>query len=237
MRKTCNNTRMHPCIMCLPILYPVQSFFTLVIKLFTIDLIKCSVLLKSTFYLLYVFHKFTFSFACTYYLLNTLKGSPDHSVYEVLQVFLLFYMYQEIPLTLRPFKVHYSKLIFAKPVFNTIPCDFTELQIVKLILFSIMTKSGVIDLPKHLQCLVDRTLRLFRELTILATLKQLYRKEFLTQMFSCDFCEVFRKTNFIKQLYIIKSIFTSLFRLENYINYITWLKSTWRKICFYPIYC
>ena len=71
-------------------LYLIYSFFTLLVTIFPIAFIKCSVHLYSTFYLLYFFHKFTFGFTYTYYLLTTLKNSSDHSVVEALQVFLLF---------------------------------------------------------------------------------------------------------------------------------------------------
>ena len=54
-------------------LFPLHLFPTLSVTLFTIALIKCSACQYSTFYILF-FHKVTFSFSCTYYLLNTLTS-------------------------------------------------------------------------------------------------------------------------------------------------------------------
>ena len=50
-------------------LFPLHLFPTLSVTLFTIALIKCSACQYSTFCILF-FHKVTFSFSCTYYLLN-----------------------------------------------------------------------------------------------------------------------------------------------------------------------
>ena len=56
----------------LPHLFSIQSFSTLLITLFAVALIKFSVCLCSTFYLLF-FHKVMFSFLCPSSLLNTVK--------------------------------------------------------------------------------------------------------------------------------------------------------------------
>ena len=71
-------------------LFMIHSFLTVLITLFTIAFIRCSVLLYSTFYLLFFFPIFIFSFSCTCYLLNTVKAS----VYEALRS-LSFYMKTE----------------------------------------------------------------------------------------------------------------------------------------------
>ena len=53
---------------------PMHTMFTNVLN-------KCSACLHSIFYLLFFFHKVTFDFSFTCYLLNTLKYSSKHSVY------------------------------------------------------------------------------------------------------------------------------------------------------------
>ena len=49
----------------LPHLFLIHSFSALLITLFTVALIKRSICLYSTFYLLLFFHKVMFSFSCT----------------------------------------------------------------------------------------------------------------------------------------------------------------------------
>ena len=69
----------------------IHYFSTLLIRLFTIAFIKCSVhtyIFK--FYLLFFFYITTFVFLCACYLLNTLKHSSTHSTYKALKVFYLF---------------------------------------------------------------------------------------------------------------------------------------------------
>ena len=76
------------CVVCFPICSWIHSVSILLITLFSVAFIKCSVRVYSTFYLLFCFHKVIFSFSCTCHLLNTLKRISNHSVYEVLHVFL-----------------------------------------------------------------------------------------------------------------------------------------------------
>ena len=66
----------HVWLCCTPeILYDLlsQLFLIHLISTRLIFLIKSSVLLYSTFYLLFFFHKVTFSYSCSYYLLATLR--------------------------------------------------------------------------------------------------------------------------------------------------------------------
>lgn len=56
----------------LPPLFLIHSFSTLLIAIFTIAIIKCSVHLYSTFHVLFFFNIITFVFLRTCYLLNTL---------------------------------------------------------------------------------------------------------------------------------------------------------------------
>ena len=56
-------------------LFLVHSIHTLLFTFFTIALIKSSLSLYSTFHSFFFFHKITFSFSCTCYLLNTIKHS------------------------------------------------------------------------------------------------------------------------------------------------------------------
>ena len=77
-----------------------------------------------------------------------------------------------------------------------------------MILFSILIYSSIIDHPKAWQWLVDQTLRLFREYPFLATLKQIYWKEALTQVVYCDFCNFFQNTYFVNNnLWVAVSVY------------------------------
>ena len=78
-------TRLKNCIMCFH-LFLIYSFFTILITLI-ITLMIWSITLYLTFDLLFFFHSVTFGFY-VHIQLNTL----NHSLYEVLQVFLLFIM-------------------------------------------------------------------------------------------------------------------------------------------------
>ena len=78
----------------------IHAFLTVLITLFTIAFIRCSVLLHSTFYLLFFLPIFIFSFPCTCYLLNTVKAS----VYEALRT-LSFYMKTEATKLLLNFRL------------------------------------------------------------------------------------------------------------------------------------
>ena len=91
-------------------LFMIHSFLTVLITLFTIAFIRCSVLLYSTFYLLFFFPIFIFSFSCTCYLLNTVKAS----VYEALRS-LSFYMKTEATKLLLHFRLCLTHKIITFP--------------------------------------------------------------------------------------------------------------------------
>ena len=88
--------------------------------------------------------------------------------------------------------------------------DFTTLYIIfvcswmPIILSSTLTYSGIIDLSNNLEYLVDQTLTLFGEYpfskTTFISIKQLYWKETPAKVFSYEFCDIFKKTYFMKHL-------------------------------------
>ena len=65
----------------------IHLFSTPLITLFLVSPVQ---LIYSTFDVLFSIHIVTFSFSCSYYLINTPTHCQNHSVYNSLQVFLLF---------------------------------------------------------------------------------------------------------------------------------------------------
>ena len=97
------------------------------VTLFTIALIKCSACQYSTFCILF-FHKVTFSFSCTYYLLNTLQSSSFIVHTKLTSVFFFFVYVTRNTAHGKTFYIHSLTSIFAKGVFNSLLHDFTYLQ-------------------------------------------------------------------------------------------------------------
>ena len=106
-------------------LFQIHSFSTLLLTLFTIGFIKCFVPLYSTFYLHFFFHKVTFGFSHTCYLLSTLKRSSNLSASTVIQIFLLFVYITRNTTDVTNLYINFLTPIFAKPTFKNLLPDFT----------------------------------------------------------------------------------------------------------------
>ena len=83
IKNTCSMSHAYNIVGCAFPFIPDSLFCTLLVTLFTYAIIKRAILLNSYFYFL-IFHKITFGFPCTCYLLNTLKRSSNHSATEAL---------------------------------------------------------------------------------------------------------------------------------------------------------